>query len=77
MKYTRLYIIGILVLGLLFYSGNYTRRQQISKRRYSNLEIFQEYKMSLPEKEGSVTIVAVGDIMLSRYVDLNIKKAKD
>lgn len=77
MKYTRLYIIGILVLGLLFYSGNYTRRQQISKRRYSNLEIFQEYKMSLPEKEGSVTIVAVGDIMLSRYVDLKMKQKED
>ncbi len=77
MRKLRLFIIIILISVLILYIGNFIREQYISTNRYKDFESFQQYKLKLPKKEESIIIVTVGDIMLSRLVDLRIKQNRD
>lgn len=77
MRKIRFLIIIILVLGVLLYTGNYIRLRRISIERYKDLESFRRYRMGLPEEDDGIIIAAVGDIMLSRLVDLRIKQNED
>ncbi len=77
MRNRRLFITIILISVLILYIGNFIKEQYISNNRYNSLDSFRQYKLKLPEKEDSIIIVAVGDIMLSRLVDLSIKENSD
>jgi len=77
MRNRRLFITIILISVLILYIGNFIKEQYISANRYNSFDSFRQYKLKLPEKRDSITLVAVGDIMLSRLVDLSIKQNSD
>ncbi|WP_157872826.1 CapA family protein [Desulfoscipio gibsoniae] len=67
----------MLAVGLLYCFGGCTPQQYGGSRVFHDLASFKEYRMKLPEKHDSLCLVAVGDIMLSRYVAQKIKEHDD
>ncbi|WP_449241277.1 CapA family protein [Desulfoscipio gibsoniae] len=73
----RLITVLSLALGLLCGFSACAPQRCASNRDYHDLAAFKKYHMTLPEKQDSVCLVAVGDIMLSRYVAQKIKEYDD
>ena len=76
MRLNRLVMIAFLV-GLLFSVGIYIQQHHDSNKVFSNIIDFKKYRMRFPEKQESLSLVVVGDIMLSRYVAQMINEYGD
>ncbi|MFA7468775.1 MAG: CapA family protein, partial [Desulfotomaculaceae bacterium] len=75
--FPRLVLVFLLAVGLLYCFGARASQQYGSGREFHDLAAFKAHRMSLPEKHDSLCLVAVGDIMLSRYVAQKIKEHDD
>lgn len=76
MKLTRLMPPLLLAVGLLCCSWACAPEQHGGKH-FHDLAAFREYRLQLPEKHDALCLVAVGDIMLSRYVAQKINEHGD
>ncbi len=65
----------ILIVGLLL-GINYTlfNSEHSENKIFYDIESFKQTRTGLPEKHDTVCLVAVGDIMLSRYVAQKVKE---
>lgn len=77
MKLTRLMAALLLAAGLLYCSWACAPGQYGGGKHFHDLAAFKEFRMQLPEKHDALCLVAVGDIMLSRYVAQKIKEQGD
>ena len=77
MRCPRLALVLSLLAGLLCCSGACAPPQHGGSRVFQDLASFQEYHRQLPEKQDTLCLVAVGDIMLSRYVAQKINEHGD
>lgn len=75
MKFPRLALTLLLIAGFLFHSACVPRYG--SDGTFRDFSAFREARMKLPEKHEPLYLVAVGDIMLSRYVAQKIKEHED
>ncbi|WP_166510735.1 CapA family protein [Desulfallas thermosapovorans] len=67
----------LLAVGLLYCSWACAPEQYGGGKHFHDLAAFKKYRMQLPEKHDALCLVAVGDIMLSRYVAQKINEHGD
>ncbi|WP_161821623.1 CapA family protein [Sporotomaculum syntrophicum] len=70
-------LILLPAVGLLYCSCACTPQQHAGSGNFHDMAAFNEYRMQLPEKHEPLCLVAVGDIMLSRYVAQKINEHND
>jgi len=76
-KFPRLALVLLLTVGLPYCCSACASQQYGSSKDFQDFAAFKKYRMHLPEKQDSLCLVAVGDIMLSRYVAKKIKEHND
>ncbi len=72
----KLILLGLVLMVGLFCIINYVKCSQ-DEKVYNNFESFKKARLKLPEKHEPIYLVAVGDIMLSRYTARKINEHDD
>lgn len=72
-KHAILIIVSLLFVGCIFHSNNSVSDNE-TKSTPESFTLFKESKMQLPEREEYVSLIAVGDIMLSRRMAKKLKQ---
>ena len=76
MKQIKTVLLSLLLIAWLLIGINCTSFNNKYEIFY-DIESFKQARMGLPEKQDPVCLVAVGDIMLSRYVAQKTKEHED
>lgn len=76
MRHRRVAIV-IIIAGLLFSAAVYVKQRQVGDMRYNNSGAYKEDPSQVAEKQDFLSVVVVGDIMLSRNVAQKIKEYGD
>lgn len=77
MKLSRLVMAFLLVIVALSCFWIFTQAKYVGSGEFRDFGAFKKARLKLPEKNESICLVAVGDIMLSRYVSQKIKEHDD
>ncbi len=77
MRFPRLALVLLLAVGLPYFCSACALQQYGGSKDFQDFAVFKKYHMQLPKKQDSLCLVAVGDIMLSRYVAQKIREHDD